>query len=53
MCLENGAVEFWIVDPKRRQVRVSTREGSTHTYKCGQSIPLMFGGELPVDPIFG
>ena len=52
LCLENGALEFWVVDPKRRQVRVSTREGTTKTYKSGQSIPLMFGGELAVDPIF-
>ena len=52
LCLENGCLEFWVVDPKRRQVRVSTRDGSAKTYKSGQSIPLMFGGELAVDPIF-
>jgi Uma2 family endonuclease len=52
LCLENGCIEFWVVDPKHRQVRVSTRDGLTRTYKSGQSIPLMFGGELAVDPIF-
>jgi Uma2 family endonuclease len=51
ICLENGAREFWIVDPKRRTVRVSTAGGHV-TYKSGQSIPLFFGGSLAVDDIF-
>ncbi len=55
LCLENGAKEFWVVDPKRCQVKVSTPDGITRTWKSGQVIPLpLFGdGRLPVDAIFG
>ena len=31
VCLENGAKEFWVVDPKRRLVKVSTPDGNTRT----------------------
>jgi Uma2 family endonuclease len=52
LCLENGAIEFWVVDLPRRQVEVSTREGRVHMYRSGQQIPLFFGGSIAVDPIF-
>jgi Uma2 family endonuclease len=53
LCLENGAEQFWIVDPDRRQVKVSTADGRTMTYRSGQEIPLeRFGGRLAVDAIF-
>ena len=52
LCLENGTLEFWVVDPKRRHVRVSTHEGRPRTYKMGEDIPLMFGSGLSVDSIF-
>jgi Uma2 family endonuclease len=52
LCLENGCLEFWVIDPKRRTVMVSTPDGHTQTYLAGQQIPLMFGGELAVDAIF-
>jgi len=54
ICLENGAREFWIVDPDRKQVKISTPEGRTATYKCGAAIPLFFAGgkTLAVDAIF-
>jgi Uma2 family endonuclease len=54
LCLENGAQEFWVVDPKRRLVKVSTPDGHTRTWKSGQQIPLpLFAGKaLPVDDIF-
>lgn len=52
ICLENGSVEFWVVDPMRCQVRVSTRDGRSEIYKAGQTIPLMFGDNLAVDAIF-
>lgn len=51
ICLENGSLEFWVVDTRRRTIRVSTASGHV-TYKSGQSIPLFFGGTLPVDEIF-
>ena len=56
VCLENGAKEFWVVDPKRRLVKVSTPDGNTRTWKSGQEIPLPMFGEnrlLPLDAIFG
>jgi len=54
LCLENGAKEFWVVDPKCRHVKVSTPDGLTRTWKSGQQIPLpLFGNALlPVDAIF-
>ena len=52
LCLENGAKEFWVVDPRRNQVKVSTAEGRATTYKSGQQIPLFFGGCIVVDEIF-
>ena len=55
ICLENGCLEFWVVDDQRRQVRVTTADGRVTIYKPGQSIPLtvLGGGELSVDSIFG
>jgi len=52
LCLENGALEFWLVDSGHRQVEVSTPDGHSITYKTGQEIPLLFGGSIPVDAIF-
>jgi Uma2 family endonuclease len=54
LCLENGAKEFWVVDPKCRHVKVSTPDGITRTWKSGQQIPLtLFGdGQLAVDAIY-
>lgn len=55
LCLSNGAREFWVVDPERRLVRVSTSEGSARTYRFGEEIPLrLFSNtSLPVSKIFG
>ena len=54
LCLENGCREFWVLDGKRRQVKVSTPDGLTRTYHEGQEIPLTLfgGGTLKVDAIF-
>jgi Uma2 family endonuclease len=54
LCLETGCREFWVVDPKLRQVKVSKPDGLTRTYQAGQAIPLdLFGeGTLPVNEIF-
>jgi len=52
LCLENGAKEFWAVDPTRRQVRISTADGRTMTYKAGRQIPVLFGGAIAVSEIF-
>ena len=55
VCLANGCREFWVVDPKLRQVKVATPDGVTRTYQAGQEIPLaLFGSAtLPVDAIIG
>jgi Uma2 family endonuclease len=52
LCLENGCLQFWLVDGDHRQVKVTTSDGRTVTYKSGQEIPLLFGGTLAVDAIF-
>jgi Uma2 family endonuclease len=54
LCLENGAKEFWEVDPERRLVKISTPDGHTVTWRSGQQIPLpMFGNAaIAVDSIF-
>src|ERR1051326_2424001 len=54
VCLQNGSQEFWVVDPDRRQVKVSTPDGRTITYPAGREIPLAFLGtaKVLVDAIF-
>ena len=51
-CLENGAREFWLVNPARSTVEVSTPDGHSITYNAGGQIPLFFGGSMAVDDIF-
>jgi len=51
ICLENGTVQYWIVDLRRREVTVLTSKDQT-IYRPGQRIPLFFGGEIGVDEIF-
>ncbi len=51
--LSTGAQEFWVVDPKKRNVIVMRQEGGTLVYEVGQHIPLsLFGGDLSVSSIF-
>ena len=52
LCLENGSVQFWVVDTDHQLVEVSTPDGHSITYKSGQQIPLFFGGQIAVDEIF-
>jgi Uma2 family endonuclease len=54
LSLDNGAREFWVVDPDRRQVKISTPDGHTVTWESGQEIPLpLFGNaRLAVNAIF-
>jgi Uma2 family endonuclease len=52
LCLENGAIEFWVVNPIHKQVEVTSREGRNAMYRAGQQIPLFFGGSIAVDAIF-
>jgi Uma2 family endonuclease len=52
MCLSSGAHEFWLVDPVRRVVRVSSTSQPGQTYASGATIPLPSGDTLAVDLIF-
>jgi Uma2 family endonuclease len=54
LCLENGCLEFWLVDPEMQHVRISTPDGRAVTYSSGQEIPLplLSGGSLAVNAIF-
>jgi len=55
LCLANGALEFWSVDPDASNVSVVRAGGSAVVYASGSCIPLapFGGGELAVDEIFG
>jgi Uma2 family endonuclease len=55
ICLANGAKEFWVVDPDRRRVKITTSEGRTMTYGAGQHVPVsLFGpaAQVSVDDVF-
>ena len=52
ICIQNGCLEFWVVDPKTREVRVTTSNGTVHYYAPGDQIPLYFGASIPVASIF-
>jgi Uma2 family endonuclease len=54
LCLANGGLQCWIVDPWKKSVTVFQRDGSTTTYEPGDEVPLAaFGSDsLPVDEIF-
>jgi Uma2 family endonuclease len=54
ICLENGCLEFWVVDPKRKTVKVSTPDRKTITYIESDEIPLTLpaAGQLAVSQIF-
>ena len=54
LCLENGAIECWIVDNNKKTVSVFRGKESAVVYGSGSHIPLTAfgGGELAVDEIF-
>ncbi len=54
LCLNTGALEFWVVDPRLREIRISTPDGLTRTYKPGESILLSLADNqlLSVDSVF-
>jgi Uma2 family endonuclease len=55
ICLVNGSKEFWVVDPDRCRVKVTTHDGRTKTYEAGQQVPIpLFGPDarVSVDDIF-
>jgi Uma2 family endonuclease len=51
--LSTGAEEFWMVNPKRKEVTVMRREAETIVYGMGQLNPLsLFHAELNVSELF-
>ena len=54
LCLLTGSVEFWMIDPKRRTVRVFPRRGDARLYHASESIAseVLPGASIPVDSIF-
>jgi Uma2 family endonuclease len=48
ICLENGAQEFGSVDSKNRQVKISTPDGRTITWRSDQEIPSPLFGDARV-----
>jgi Uma2 family endonuclease len=53
LCLSTGTQEFWVLDPKRKSVSVTSKNGSTVVYRFGERIPLpMFHSEIEVAEIF-
>jgi Uma2 family endonuclease len=54
LCLANGSLQFWVVDPLQKSVTVIERDGSSTAYVTGGCIPLTaFGSDaLAVDQIF-
>jgi len=53
-CLNNGSLEFWIVDTGRKSVTVMRGDGVPAVFNPGDSLSLAAfgGGELAVDEIF-
>jgi Uma2 family endonuclease len=53
ICLANGSLEFWVIDPDRRQIKVATPDGTTVTYRADAEVPVHFGdrGKLKVADI--
>lgn len=45
ICLANGSLEFWVVDPDRAQVKATTRDGRTVTWQATDEIPVPFGSK--------
>jgi Uma2 family endonuclease len=54
LCLGNGSREFWVVDDEDREIKVSTPDGRTVTYRADQQIPLFFapGSTLNGEDVF-
>ncbi|PWU02290.1 MAG: hypothetical protein C5B51_21220 [Terriglobia bacterium] len=54
LCLANGSLQCWIVDPDKKSVSVFQRDGAAVVYGIADAIPLTpFGsGDLAVSQIF-
>ena len=53
LCLSSGALEFWVLDAKRKTVTVTPKDRAPVVYRVSDRIPLsIFCGDLPVSQIF-
>lgn len=54
LCLQNGTIEFWVVDTVKQTITVVRQDGSAVVYRRGKTISLTsFGaGELSVAEVF-
>src|SRR5438552_12517838 len=54
VCLNRGALQCWIIDPRKKTVTVMHSDGSALAYTTGESIPLdaFQSDSLTVDEIF-
>lgn len=53
VCLNNGALEFWVVDPIARRIRITSHDGRVTNYTQGASIPIaLVDAALSADAIF-
>ncbi len=54
LCLSTGALQFWIVEQKKKTLTVFHRDGTRQVFGAGTEIPLSDFGRstLRVDEIF-
>lgn len=53
MCLQNGGLEFWLVDPKRETVKVVTANGQSVVYGVDEIVnSSALGVTIPARDIF-
>lgn len=49
----NGAIEFWIVDPKMYSVAVYSKTSGVHIYSAPMAVPIpVLGGSIYLEPLF-
>ena len=53
-CFQSGCQEFWVLDPKRETIEVSTADGRSRTYRVDDEIPLdrFAPGKMAVGEVF-
>lgn len=48
-----GAVEFWVIDPKTSSATVYSKASGIHAYRAPAAVPLaMFGGSIDLGALF-
>lgn len=54
MCLENGGLEFWVIDPDSRTLRITTADGRSRIVHEGDAVSLavLGAGELLTTSLF-